>query len=397
MSNLHTNKSTKRFKKILVIFLICVISIAAIELVSRIIYSRLENNYGKLNLELAIKSAENEIDLNDAREMSHPYMLYVNTPNFEKDGVKMHNNNGYRNSQDFDIKQDTSVFRILVLGGSTTYGAEILNPAEVWCELLQNLLDSLYPNYKIQVINGGLNGASSADLLSHYMYRDRYLNPDLVVIHAGINDANSLLFNDYNSELTHWRKGWVAKNKIGLRPAELWMVKHSFVLKIIYAKIFGNQDYALPFITKETLQNSSLSAEDALNNANNNTPLAFSRNIDLLVRNINLDGATTVFFRVTPNAEFFENPQKYEKTNVYENACKHGIINQTEALQIALSKVNAAIDSIALVHNIEVLTLNETLGFNEYVDMCHLSAHGQKTKAKMFCDVLEPILDTLLK
>lgn len=397
MSYLQKHNLMKRFKKIIIFVLISIVSIVIIELVSRVIYSKLGNNYGKLNLELAIKSAENEIDSSEVREMSHPYMLYVNTPNYKKDGVKMHNNNGYRNSTDFEIKQDTGVFRILVLGGSTTYGAEIVSPADVWCELLQNLLDSSYSNYKIQVINGGLNGASSADLLSHYMYRDRYLKPDLVILHTGINDANSLLFNDYSPELTHWRRGWVAKNKIGLRPAELWMVKHSFVLKIIYARIFGNQDYALPFITKETLQNSSLSAEDALTNANNNTPLAFSRNIDLLVRNISLDGATTVFFRVTPNAEFLENPQKYENTIVYENAGKHGIINQMAALQIALGKVNTAIDSIALVYDVEVLTLNETIGFNEYVDMCHLNAHGQKTKAKLFCSVLEPVLDTLLK
>ena len=53
------------------------------------------------------------------------------------------------------------------------------------------------------MVNAGLPYATSAELLAGYMFRHRYLDPDLVIIHErGGNDTSPLMYEDYNPEYT---------------------------------------------------------------------------------------------------------------------------------------------------------------------------------------------------
>ncbi len=76
-------------------------------------------------------------------------------------------------------------FRIVCLGGSTTWGTGV-EPAEAWPMVLERILRD--DGYDIEVINAGFPWYTTADSLVNYSLLLRYYQPDAVVIMHGVND-----------------------------------------------------------------------------------------------------------------------------------------------------------------------------------------------------------------
>ena len=68
------------------------------------------------------------------KAFSHPYLTYVNKPDTKKQ-ARQHNNLGYRNTEDFNFKDSINYYKILCLGGSTTYGQGVSIPKDTWPEI----------------------------------------------------------------------------------------------------------------------------------------------------------------------------------------------------------------------------------------------------------------------
>lgn len=78
------------------------------------------------------------------------------------------------------------VHRIVCLGDSITQGGE--NPGGyVW--LFRKYLTTLYPAQNIEVINAGISGHKSTDMLARYQRDVLDRKPDLVTISVGVNDV----------------------------------------------------------------------------------------------------------------------------------------------------------------------------------------------------------------
>ncbi len=110
-----------------------------------------------------------------------PYVSYVPAPDYEG-----HNALGYRGAE-IAIPKPTGVFRILALGGSTTYStstdAEDSYPA--W---LQTILRDEYGYNNIEVINGGGSGYTTWEILANFTFRGLELEPDLILYYEAVND-----------------------------------------------------------------------------------------------------------------------------------------------------------------------------------------------------------------
>lgn len=129
----------------------------------------------------------------------HPYLLYQNSKNYYAERFLQHNSLGYRNKE-FDIKKKKGLTRILALGVSTTYMFPyVKNPENTWVSQLECMLSSSL-QCDIQVINAGLPYATTAELLSSYIFHHQYLYPDILIIHTGGNDVAPLLFDKYDPE-----------------------------------------------------------------------------------------------------------------------------------------------------------------------------------------------------
>ena len=58
------------------------------------------------------------------------------------------------------------------------------DPDSAWPAKLESLLNDHFIYDNIQVINAGILYGTTAELLSHYIYKNRFLKPDIVIIHT---------------------------------------------------------------------------------------------------------------------------------------------------------------------------------------------------------------------
>ena len=92
--------------------------------------------------------------------------------------------------------------RIVALGGSTTFGIGASGDANTYPALLEKFLNkdkvsSKFKQYDFEVINGGIPGARSSNLLWFFSEKILHLKPDALVIYSGWNDWNHFYGEGY--------------------------------------------------------------------------------------------------------------------------------------------------------------------------------------------------------
>ena len=124
----------------------------------------------------------------ERRVVPHPYLGYANTPNYER-GATRHNLLGWRGSET-PLRKPEGVFRILILGGSTTYTEAVGDNAATFPAVLEELLKDKGAGPVVEVINGGVPGYNSWESLVNLCFRGLEMEPDLVIVHHGANDVH---------------------------------------------------------------------------------------------------------------------------------------------------------------------------------------------------------------
>jgi len=79
-----------------------------------------------------------------------------------------------------------NVHKIVCIGDSITLARY---PVKGYVTLLRDYLHAIYPKEKIEVINAGVNGNRSFDLVNRFKKDALDENPDLIVINVGVNDV----------------------------------------------------------------------------------------------------------------------------------------------------------------------------------------------------------------
>ena len=152
-------------------------------------------------------------ELGNARITAHPYLAYANKRSYEKEQTAKspqqvsHNSWGFRGPE-FTWEKPAGVFRVLCLGGSSTYGFGPSSDATTWPVRLEDHLAAALPGREIEVINGGCQGYSTFESLINLELRGIDLQPDLVVVYHSINDMRCALYPNVQRDNTHWRAVW---------------------------------------------------------------------------------------------------------------------------------------------------------------------------------------------
>ena len=164
----------------------------------------------------------------DPKELAwtpHQYLVYSPTPNYRK-GQTFHNSLGYRNDE-FPLEKPGKAFRIVALGGSSTYDIRIEDNQKTFTAQLEKLLTEEYGYQNVEVINAGVPGYNSWEILTNLEFRVLDLNPDLIIIYEGTNDVHARLVEPsaYRGEDSGRRQPWQ------IPPVPLW--EHSAALRIM--------------------------------------------------------------------------------------------------------------------------------------------------------------------
>ncbi len=362
------------------LFIVCiwVLLILFAEFISGHFYNLLTPKSGRISLDIMSDKLKPE---QFGVICPHPYLLYTHQPNWKSFGITQFNSMGYRGSE-ISLKAKNGTIRILAIGESTTAGYPYVErPDQAWPAQLEKLLKSK-TGKKIEVINAGLSSSTSAESLVHYLFRNRYLNADIVIIHTGGNDAEALMFENYNPEYTHYIQGWIA-NPLAPRYGERRLLKIN-IFKVFYAWWLKNASIQQSIGKK--IPYLDVKPKDALVNVQKKEPVGFERNLDLLTRNIREDGSIPVLF------PFVYAPKQVFKRNDINNYLKA----HYDAFVIGWEKNIKVMKRIADANQILLVEIpKKAIPIQYFLDHCHLNADGEFLKAEYISDYLIPIIDKI--
>lgn len=110
-----------------------------------------------------------------------PYLNYGLSPEYWR-----HNSLGYRGPETTLEKPD-GVFRIVAMGGSTTYNGNV-DEQDSYPRLLETILREQYGYTNVEVINAGTPGYTTWETLVNFEFRVLDLDPDMIILFQGVND-----------------------------------------------------------------------------------------------------------------------------------------------------------------------------------------------------------------
>lgn len=147
------------------------------------------------------------------RFVPDPVLPYRLKPGFvfhspDGHGVTRHNVQGFRADAPFPEKTPEAL-RIICLGGSTTYGASVVDNAGTYPAALERFLNGdLRPagGRKTEVFNLGVGGYTSQEVLLTLREYGLSLHPDVVLIQCGVNDVAPRFYPNFDPEYRHFRK-----------------------------------------------------------------------------------------------------------------------------------------------------------------------------------------------
>jgi lysophospholipase L1-like esterase len=159
----------------------------------------------------------------------HHYMCYNLRPNLLLPDGTRHNHLGMRDHR--DLSKKNGLIRVVFIGGSTTYTIEIRNNDKIFSYRLEKLLNEYYkdifPDKKIQVINAGMGGATSAENLLRLIFLVSESSPDLVVIQHGLNDVQPRVQGSIQSDFSNYRKIWARPNYFAQVPISYGLLRNA--------------------------------------------------------------------------------------------------------------------------------------------------------------------------
>jgi lysophospholipase L1-like esterase len=130
----------------------------------------------------------------------HPFLNYTLNPDHPN-----HNSMGFR-GKEFAVAKKKGVCRIVCMGGSTTYDTRV-SEDETYASVLQKVLNES-GTQTVEVINAGVPGYTSANLLIQLHFKILPMSPDMVIVCTGFNDVYARLAGvssfDYSGFNTVW-------------------------------------------------------------------------------------------------------------------------------------------------------------------------------------------------
>jgi lysophospholipase L1-like esterase len=163
------------------------------------------DNFGREDQKIRYLYGRDDLNRLAERHRGLPYLNYGLSP-----GHPQHNAQGFR-GPDISIPKADDTFRIVALGGSTTYGSGNERWQDAYPAQLERVLHSEYDQTRVEVVNAGVINYTSWETLANISFRMSDLQPDLLIVYHAMNDIQPRLIHpeDYNG-LNLYRGLWQA-------------------------------------------------------------------------------------------------------------------------------------------------------------------------------------------
>jgi lysophospholipase L1-like esterase len=279
---------------------------------------------------------------------------------------------GYRNDE-FSLEKPSGTFRIVILGGSSTYDVRIEDNSKIFTAQLEKRLKDEYGYDQVQVINAGVPGYNSWEILVNLEFRVIDLDPDLVIIYEGTNDVHARLVKPsaYRGDDSGRRQAWQVP------PVPVW--EQSTLLRIVSRGLnFTRQVSIDDFVSPSTYW--SWPYEDRLIEEDinpteilrSNPPTFFRRNLEDMIA-ITQEHGVEIMFATWAYSPYLND---YASKAYYQQGFKEN---------------NEVVVEVANSHHIPLFDFAEVMPQDAkfWADGRHVNEAGALEKANLFAEFIQ--------
>lgn len=355
-----TQKKPLKKSRILLVLLSVIVTLLALEVICRVWISFLAAD--EYRLEYSLYS---ELKPQERRYIPHHYLNYYPNPEYRgKDTY--HNSLGYRNDE-FPVRKPEGIYRIVAIGGSSTYTIKVEKNEETFTRQLEKILRDKYGYKNVQVINAGVGGYNSWESLINLEFRVLDLDPDLIIVYHGTNDVHTRLVepSEYSGDNRGRRKQWI--------EPDVHILEHSALLRILLRKTgITNQVGLRKFVNAQTAYGPfELEGRDPMELLDKNPPIYFRRNLKNMIAVSHANGADIMFATWAHSPHFDD----YASTPFYQRG---------------FSENNQVVKEVANEHEIPVFDFAEVMPQDKkyWSDGRHVNKRGARKKAELFAEFI---------
>ncbi|UCC98535.1 MAG: SGNH/GDSL hydrolase family protein [Phycisphaerales bacterium] len=313
----------------------------------------------------------------------HRYLGHYLTPDYVK-GDNKHNSLGYR-SDEIALPKPTGQFRIVCMGGSTTYTTEVEDYRLSYPSLLERELKSRGYGH-VTVINAGVGAWTSWESLINFELRVLDLEPDMIIVYHGVNDILSRFVwppEAYRGD----NSGAIAPVKMSMPSIfeysaffRYWMIRsglvkpHSSMDRQLAAPpgtYYAGEFYGQK--VKHVYPDGVFARTSAKEMLAANRPKYFRRNIEHIVLIASHRGMKTILATFAHSPLFEDQP-----------------IVVSEEYTAAYAEMNDTLRSIALETGVHLFDFAAAFPVDKryYTDGIHVNADGAELKASLFAEYI---------
>jgi lysophospholipase L1-like esterase len=305
------------------------------------------------------------------------FLSYTTTPNYTS-SLNKHNSLGFR-GEEIEQPKPKNTYRIVCLGGSTTYSEGVNDYHESYPYLLEKHLKASGWE-SVQVINAGVPGYSSLETLINFQTRVRGLAPDMIIVYQNVNDLHSRLVwppESYKAD----RTGIYASPKL-FNAIPLW--EYSALIRITLVRLgltdsHGSINQIIKLadtyiINQDHLEKNGLNHINLNEVLKTNKPVFFHQNIQSLTTLAQSLGIKVVLSTFIYSEDFPE-------TNILfsEQAIRAAIEEQNDVLRDISETSGALLYDLA-----RDIPADKTL----FTDGIHFNIKGNQVRAKKITEFL---------
>jgi lysophospholipase L1-like esterase len=253
--------------------------------------------------------------------------------------------------------------RIACLGGSTTAGGNAQGRRATYPFQLELVLEQR-TGRDFEVMNAGIAGWTSAEMLVAWFLTIQDFQPDVVVLHEAVNDLEPRFLAGFEPDYSHWRRPMQTHPATGLERA---LVRVSDLYLHLQLRS-GRAPEILDVTSDRSAPKEPMTAEGKLPYA---TSLAFRRNILSIARSARDDGREVVLMTLPMSP-----------TVNYGAFWRYGIAQNNRHLR-----------ELASEHELRLADADRAFEARpelaaEFTDSVHLQSAGNLAKAELVADAL---------
>lgn len=317
----------------------------------------------------------------------HRYLGYIPTPNYKK-GKNKHNSLGIRGDEIL-LPKPKDEYRIICVGGSTTYTSKVEDYKSSYPDLLEERLHKMgFTN--VNVINAGVFSYTSYETLINLQLRLLDLKPDLIIIYQGVNDVHARLVypteaykgdnsgyrqSIYEQNLEHGTSFWTSFNLGRIVKAHLTTHQSNYNKRERFGIAPTAKFYELRYQRGMNTYPDGIFKETSLEEILKiNTPKYFKRNLEYMIAAAR-DNEVSVLLSTFAFCPDTIKPSTYGFKPLKEAIEEHNQIIETISVEKAVPLIDLA-----------TLFPRDT---SLYVDDIHVNQKGSELKAFLFGEYLK--------